>query len=248
MLDNGPPKTTNDILSALPEDEYQRLLPSFRPVTLSLGQVVHESDERLEFIYFPITSILSLVYTTENGRTAEIGVIGNDGMLGVALVLGGNTMPHHAITQIAGRAIAVRANVVQNEFRLGNHLQHLILRYIQSLFTQVSQTAVCNRLHSMEQRLSRWLLLCQDRTRSTELQLTQELISQMLGGRRESVTVAAGHLQDAGIIQYARGHIRILDRGRLEAASCECYGVLRNECSRLHPKAETLGARYLIRA
>ncbi len=245
MFDHGPGKAGNDILSALPEDEYQRLLPNFRPVTLSLGQVVHENSQRLDTIYFPTTCVLSLVYTTESGPTAEIGVIGSDGMLGIALILGGTTMPHRAVTQIAGAAIAVRANVIQNEFLRGNRLQQTILRYTQALLTQVSQTAVCNRLHSMEQRLSRWLLLCQDRARSPDLKMTQEFISQMLGGRRKSVTVAAGRLQDAGIIRYARGHICILHRAALEAASCECYGVVKNECNRLRSRSEMLAARIL---
>lgn len=248
MFDYGPDKVGNEILSALPQDEYQRLLANFRPITFSLGQVVHENSQRLDTIYFPVTSVLSLVYTTESGPTAEIGVIGSDGMLGIALILGGNTMPHRAVTQIAGRAIAVRANVIQNEFSHGQRLQQAILRYTQALLTQVSQTAVCNRLHSMEQRLSRWLLLCQDRTRSSDLQLTQEFISQMLGARRESVTVAAGRLQDAGIIQYSRGRISILDRSGLETTACECYGVVKNECSRLHPTSEKLNGRYLMPA
>ena len=248
MFDHGPGKFSNDILSALAEDEYQRLLPNFRLVTFSPGQVLHENSQRLETIYFPITSVLSLVYTTESGPTAEIGVIGRDGMLGIALILGGNTMPHRAVTQIAGRAVAVRANVIQNEFSHGSRLHQAILRYTQALLTQVSQTAVCNRLHSMEQRLSRWLLLCQDRTCSPDLKLTQEFISQMLGGRRESVTVAAGRLQDAGIIQYARGHICILDRSALETTACECYGVVKNECSRLRPTLEKVNGRYLIQA
>ena len=248
MLDRSLGDISNDILSALPEDEYQRLVPNFRPITLLRGQIVHESGHRPHSIYFPMTSVISLVYTTASGTTAEIGVIGNDGLLGMALLLGGNTMPHQAVTQIGGRAIAVQANVIQHEFSRGSRLQQFILLYTQSLLTQISQTAVCNRLHSMEQRLSRWLLLCQDRTRSPDLDMTQEFISQMLGGRRESVTVAAGRLQDAGIIRYARGHICILDRAALEAASCECYGVVKNECSRLKPKPEALATLSFMRA
>jgi CRP-like cAMP-binding protein len=248
MSDYGPHKAGNDILSALSDDEYQRLIPNLRPVTFSLGQVVQESSQRLDTIYFPISCVLSLVYTTESGPTAEIGVIGSDGMLGIALILGGNTMPHRAVTQIAGRAIAVRASIIQNEFSRANRLQHLVLRYTQNLLTQVSQTAVCNRLHSMEQRLSRWLLLCQDRARSQDLKMTQEFISQMLGGRRESVTVAAGRLQDAGIIEYARGRICILDRKTLEATACECYEVVKRECNRLSPASEKLSGRRVMLA
>jgi CRP-like cAMP-binding protein len=238
----------NDILSALPDEEYQRLFPNLRLVTLSLGQVIYETSERVDSIYFPTTSVLSLVYTTQSGSTTEIGVVGRDGMLGIALVLGGDTMPHRAVAQIAGHAFAVRPKVVENEFSRGAGLRQVLLRYTQALLTQISQTAVCNRLHSMEQRLCRWLLLVQERAQSDELRMTQEFISQMLGGRRESVTVAAGRLQDAGVIQYARGHIRIVDRPTLEKMACECYGVVRNECNRLRGTVQEMDRHNLIRA
>ena len=238
----------NDLLSALQDEGYQRLLPNLRLVTFSLGQTIYDTSERHDAVYFPTTSVISLVYTTLNGSTAEIGVIGCDGMLGIPLLLGGDTMPHRAVALIAGRAIAVRATVAQNEFLRNNRLQQVVLGYVQALLTQISQTAVCNRLHSMEQRLCRWLLMCQDRAHSDEFRMTQEFISQMLGGRRESVTVAAGRLQDAGMIQYARGHVRIVDRCALEGVACECYRVVRIECNRLHDKVLELNRQHLIQA
>jgi CRP-like cAMP-binding protein len=169
----------------------------------------------------------------EDGSTAEMGLTGNDGVVGIALFLGGDTTPNRAIVQIAGGALRMRAKVLQAEFKQGGALQQVLLRYIQALLTQISQTAVCNRLHAVEQRLCRWLLLSHDRVHSHELQMTQEFIAHMLGGRRESVTVAAGRLQDAGLIHYARGHITILDRAGLEATVCECYQVVKNEIDRL---------------
>jgi CRP-like cAMP-binding protein len=223
----------NELLSVLSDDEYQRLLPSFRFVTLTLGQVLHEPNGRLEFIYFPISAIISLVYTMRNGSTAEIGVVGNEGMLGIALVLGGNTMPNTAVTQVGGEAIQMSPRIIKEEFSRSGSLRQAILQYIQVYITQISQTAVCNRLHPMEQRLCRWLLLCQDRAKRVEFRMTQDFIAQMLGSRRESVTIAAGRLHDAGLIEYARGHIRILDRARLRASVCECYDTVIVESDRL---------------
>jgi CRP-like cAMP-binding protein len=223
----------NYLLSALPSAEYDRLLSTQQRVTFSLGDVVYESSGALEYVYFPTTSVVSLLYTMENGATAEMGLVGNDGMVGVSLFLGGDTTPNRAVVQIAGDAFRMKAEVLQAEFARGGPLQHLLLLYTQALITQISQTAVCNRLHSVEQRLCRWLLLSQDRVKSDELPMTQEFISNMLGGRRESVTVAAGRLQSARVIHYARGHIKILDRKRLEACACECYQIVKVELDRL---------------
>jgi CRP-like cAMP-binding protein len=202
--------------------------------SLSLGEVVYESGGRLNYIYFPTTSVISLLYTIEDGTTAEMGLAGNDGIVGVALFLGGETTPNRAVVQIAGGAVRMDAKLLQAEFARGGPLQRLLLRYTQALITQISQTAVCNRLHSVEKRLCRWLLLSRDRIKSDELVMTQEFIANMLGGRRESVTVAAGHLQDAGVIQYVRGRVRILDRQGLEARACECYRIVKAELDRLH--------------
>jgi len=223
----------NHLLSALPAEDFKRLLPSLQPVTFSLGDVVHESGAHLDDLYFPTTSVVSLLYTMENGMTAEIGLVGNDGVVGIALFLGGDTVPNRAVVQIAGGALSIKARVLLEDFRQGGPFQRILLRYTQALITQVSQTAVCNRLHSVEQRLCRWLLLSQDRVKSDELSMTQEFISNMLGGRRESVTVAARRLQNAGLIRYIRGHIAILDRKGLEATVCECYQIVKDETDRL---------------
>src|SRR5918992_2367405 len=223
----------NRLLAALPEEDYAHLLPHLEPLTFALGEIVYEPGGHLNYLYFPTTSIVSLVYTMENGSTAEMGLVGNDGVVGIALFMGGETTPNRGIVQNAGGALRMKARILQEEFKRGGALQFLLLRYTQALITQISQTAVCNRLHSVEQRLSRWLLLCHDRVNSDELRMTQEFISNMLGGRRESVTVAVGHLQDARLIHYARGYIKILDRKGLEAVSCECYRVVKDELDRL---------------
>ena len=202
----------NRILSGLPPDDRVRILRALQPVTFALGEVVYESGGHLEHMYFPTTAVVSLLYTMEDGSTAEMGLTGNDGVVGIALFLGGETTPNRAVAQIAGEAFRMKARILRQEFARGGSLQHVLLRYTQALITQISQTAVCNRLHPVEKRLCRWLLLCHDRVKSEELEMTQEFISNMLGGRRESVTVAAGHLQDAGLIHYSRGHIAILDR------------------------------------
>jgi len=225
--------SANRLLSALPAEEYERLVPDLQPVTFSLGDVVYELSGHLDCLYFPTTSVISLLYTMEDGSTAEMGLAGNDGVVGVALFLGGNTTPNRAIAQIAGEAFRLKAAILQREFARGGAFQRLLLRYTQALITQISQTAVCNRLHPVENRLCRWLLLSHDRVRSDELIMTQEFLSHMLGGRRESVTVAAGRLQDAGLIHYARGHIKILDREGLETNVCECYRIVRDEFVRL---------------
>lgn len=223
----------NRLISALPAEEYQRLIPNFQPITFSLGEVVYDSGGHLDYIYFPTTSVISLLYTMKDGSTAEMGLAGNDGVVGVALFLGGDTTPNRAVAQIAGGALRLKAKILHEEFARAGAFQHLLLRYTQALITQISQTAVCNRLHSVENRLCRWLLLSHDRVTSDELLMTQEFLSHMLGGRRESVTVAAGRLQDAGLIHYARGHITILDRKGLEASVCECYAIVKDEIDRI---------------
>jgi CRP-like cAMP-binding protein len=223
----------NRLLALLPADEYERLRPNLRQVSFSLGEVVYEFGAQLDYVFFPTTSIVSLLYTMENGASAEMGLTGNDGVVGIALFMGGGTMPNRAVVQSAGGALKMKAKVMQDEFARGGKFQQLLLRYTQALITQISQTAVCNRLHSVEQQLCRWLLLSHDRLNTNELVMTQELIADMLGVRREGVTVAAGRLQDAGAISYVRGRIQILDRQELEATACECYRVVKDEFDRL---------------
>jgi CRP-like cAMP-binding protein len=223
----------NRLLAALPPEEYERLAPQLQQVSFSLGEVVYEFGGQLDYVFFPTNSIVSLLYTMENGTSAEMGLTGNDGVVGIALFMGGGTMPNRAVVQSAGGAIRMKANLLKDEFQRGGKFQRLLLRYTQALITQISQTAVCNRLHAVEQQLSRWLLLSHDRIQSDELIMTQELIADMLGVRREGVTVAAGRLQDSGAISYVRGHITILDRQKLEETACECYRVVKDEFDRL---------------
>jgi CRP-like cAMP-binding protein len=223
----------NHLLAALPDEDYQRLLPHLESVDFELGKIVYQNAQHLEYLYFPTTSMISLVYTMADGMTAEIGLTGNEGVVGIAVFLGGDTTPNQAVVQIAGSAIRLRSNIVHEEFKRGEAFQQVLLRYTQALITQISQTAICNRLHPVEQRFCRWLLLSHDRVKIDRLEMTQELIATMLGGRRESVTVAAGRLQDEGLISYARGHITILDRKGLETSVCECYQVVRTEYERL---------------
>lgn len=223
----------NRLLAALPPDDLERVLPTLQQVSFSLGDVVYESSGHLDYVYFPTTAIISLLYTMENGASAEMGLTGNDGVVGIALFMGGETMPNRAVVQSAGDALRMKAQVLQAEFARGGEFQRLLLRYTQALITQISQTAVCNRLHSVEQQLCRWLLLSHDRVDTNELIMTQELIADMLGVRREGVTVAAGHLQDMGAISYVRGRIQILNRRKLEEIGCECYRVVKDEFDRL---------------
>src|SRR5712691_492656 len=223
----------NRLLASLPRGEYERLLPQLQEVSFSLGEVVYEFGGHLDYVFFPTTSIVSLLYTMENGTSAEMGLTGNDGVVGIALFMGGGTMPNRAVVQSAGGALRMKAKILQDEFARGGPLQQLLLRYTQAFITQISQTAVCNRLHSVEEQLCRWLLLSHDRVKADELIMTQELIADMLGVRREGVTVAAGCLQDAGAISYVRGHIQILDRQKMEATVCECYRVVKDEFARL---------------
>jgi CRP-like cAMP-binding protein len=223
----------NHLLHALPAAEYQRLLPHLERVEMPLGQVIYEPGGELRFVYFPATSIVSLLYVMENGASAEIAVVGNDGIIGVALFMGGGSMPNRAVVQSSGYAYRMRAQRLMKEFNRYEVLLHLLLRYTQSLITQMAQTAVCNRHHSVDQQLCRWLLLSLDRLPSNQLNMTQELIANMLGVRREGVTEAAGKLQQSGLIQYSRGHITVLDRPGLEARVCECYQVVKTESERL---------------
>jgi CRP-like cAMP-binding protein len=223
----------NRLLRLFSTDERKRLGPSIQLTPLPLGRVLYEPGGRLDHVYFPTTAVVSCLYTTREGWTAEIALIGNDGLLSIAQFLGSESNPHRAVVQIGGYALRIPARVLQVEFARGGQLQHVLLRYTQALITQISQTAVCNRLHSVEQRLCRWLLLCHDRAPGPELLMTQEFLANMLGGRRESVTVAAGHLQDAGLIHYSRGHITLVDRKGLEATVCECYKILEDELNRL---------------
>jgi CRP-like cAMP-binding protein len=223
----------NFLLCSLPPAERELLMPHLEPVTFLLGKIVYEPGERVDYCYFPTNSIVSLLYTMQDGSTAEMGLVGNDGVTGVAIFLGGESTCSRAVVALAGEAFRLPATHLQREFERHESLQQFLLRYTQALITQVSQTAVCNRLHSVEQRLCRWLLLCHDRKNRSDLLMTQELIASMLGGRRESVTVAAGHLQDAGLIHYCRGRISILNRHGLESNVCECYRIVEDEVDRL---------------
>jgi CRP-like cAMP-binding protein len=198
-------------------------MAALQPVTFELGDVICETGERLDHIYFPTTAVVSSLYTSAEGETVEMGLVGNDGAVGISLFLGGEATPNQATVIVAGVALRLEAHLLRKEFAAGGALQALLLRYTQAFLTQVSHTAVCNRLHAVEQRLCRWLLMCHDRVDRDDLQMTQEFIANVLGGRRETVTVAAGRLQDAGLIRYSRGHIAIVDRKGLEAAACECY-------------------------
>lgn len=223
----------NGLLEALPSEVYRRLCPALVYLPFALGDVVHEPGEQLEHVYFPTGAVVSLVYTMADGDTAEMGLVGNEGVVGVALFLGGDTTPNLAVVQVAGGALRMRAAAMRDEFNRGGSFQSAMLRYTQALLTQVSQTAVCNRLHPIEQRLCRWLLMTRNRVPSDEIRMTHEFIAHMLGVRREGVSAAAHHLQEAGLIRYRHGHITILDREGLEATTCECYRVVRSEFDRL---------------
>ncbi len=234
MLDLDSPRQ-NHLLNALPIEEYERLLPNLERVELSLSQVIYESGGLLRYAHFPATCIVSLLYVLENGASAEIAVVGNDGMIGVALFMGGETMPNRAVVQSAGYAYRLKVKQIMQEFNRYGEMLHLLLRYTQALITQMAQTAVCNRHHTVDQQLCRWLLLSLDRLPSNHLKMTQELIANMLGVRREGVTEAAGNLQQAGLIEYSRGHITVIDRKGVEARVCECYQVVKTESDRLLP-------------
>lgn len=225
----------NRLLGAIPETEWERFAPHLAPVELKLGDVVSESGMDQSSVYFPVDSIVSLLYVMIDGSSAEIAVVGNEGLVGISLFMGGGTTPDRAVVQSAGSAYRMRAQHIRDEFVLAGPVQQLFLRYTQALLAQMGQTAVCNRHHSVDQQLCRWLLMSLDRLASNELTMTQELIANMLGVRREGVTEAAGKLQRAGVIEYSRGRIRVLDRPRLEGMSCECYEVVRKEFERLLP-------------
>jgi CRP-like cAMP-binding protein len=231
MPEHGPRE--NHILDALPADERDRLFPHMTLIEMPLGMSVYESGDLQRFIYFPADSIVSLLYVLKNGASAEIAVVGNEGAIGVALFMGGETTPSRAIVQSAGVAYRLPSRALKEEFDRHGQMLHLLLRYTQALITQMAQTAVCNRHHSVDQQLCRWLLLSLDRLASTRLNMTQELIANMLGVRREGVTAAAGKLQKLGVIRYVRGHITVIDRPKLETLSCECYAVVKTETDRL---------------
>ena len=225
----------NRLLAAIPETEWKRFAPQLVPVRLTLGEVIYESGNAQPYVYFPTDSIVSLLYVMEDGASAEIAIVGNEGLVGISLFMGGGTTPDRAVVQSAGYAFRMRAQHIRDEFVLAGPVQQLFLRYTQALLTQMGQTAVCNRHHSVDQQLCRWLLMSLDRLPSDELVMTQELIANMLGVRREGVTEAAGKLQRAGVIKYNRGRIQVLDRPRLEGMACECYEVVRKEFARLLP-------------
>ncbi len=230
----------NRLLSSLSSASFQRLLPHLELVKMPLGWVLSESGGRHEYVYFPTTSIVSLLYVLEDGASAEIAAVGFDGLVGIPLIMGGDTTPSRAVVQSAGFGFRLSANIMKGEFMLGGEFQLLVLRYAQALITQTAQTAVCNRHHALEQQLCRWLLVSLDRLSTNEMVMTQELIANMLGVRREGVTTAAGRLQAAGLIHYSRGKITVLDRRGLEARACECYSVVKRESDRLFsPPART---------
>jgi CRP-like cAMP-binding protein len=232
---SAPDPRNNHILDALPEEEAARLFPQLKLVELPLGMSVYESGDVQRFMYFPTDSIISLLYVLESGASAEIAIVGNEGVIGVSLFMGGETTPSRAIVQSAGFAYRLGSRAIKQEFDRHGQMLHLLLRYTQSLITQMAQTAVCNRHHSVDQQLCRWLLLSIDRLSGSHLNMTQELISNMLGVRREGVTTAARKLQKLGVISYSRGSIEVLDRPKLETLACECYAVVKRETDRLLP-------------
>ncbi|WP_416208607.1 Crp/Fnr family transcriptional regulator [Acidovorax sp.] len=229
------PALRNQLLAALPKAEWLRWLPDLEPVKLPLGEVLYESGGKTPYVYFPTNAIVSLLYVLEDGASAEIAVVGFEGVVGISIFMGGGSTPSRAVVQSAGSGFRLRADVVKEEFARSGPVMHLMLRYTQALITQMAQTAVCNRHHSLDQQLCRWLLLSLDRLQGNQLVMTQELIANMLGVRREGVTEAALKLQKAALISYARGHISVLDRPGLEARTCECYGVVKREYDRLLP-------------
>lgn len=228
----------NHLLAALPAEVFARLSPHLELITMPLGEVLYESGGQLQHVYFPTTAIVSLHYIMENGASAEMAGVGNEGVIGISLFMGGNTTPSRATVQTGGHGYRLQGQLMLEEFDRSGPMMRLMLRYTQALITQMSQTAVCNRHHSMEQQLCRWLLLTLDRLPSNELTMTQELIACMLGVRREGITEAAGNLQQAGLISYRRGHITVIDRCGLELLTCECYSVVKNEFHRLLGEAQ----------
>jgi CRP-like cAMP-binding protein len=238
MLGTHSPRQ-NHLLAALPAPARERLYPHLELGPLPLGEVLYESGDQLQHVYFPIASIVSLLHVTAEGASGELAVVGDEGVIGITLLMGGEAMSNRAVVQSAGHAYRLKGQLLKEEFNRSRELQHLLLRYTQALLTQMSQTTVCNRQHSVDQQLCRWLLLSLDRLSSNRLTMTQELIANMLGVRREAVTQVAGKLQSAGLIHYNRGRITLLDRPRLEARACECYQVAKSEFDRLLPYAIT---------
>jgi CRP-like cAMP-binding protein len=230
-----PNPRQNHLLASLPEAEWARWMPHLEQVSLPLGHVLYESGVTLKHVYFPITGIVSLLYVMEDGASAEIAVIGNEGVVGISLFMGGESTPSRAVVQSAGLGFRMHSQVIKEEFHRSGPVMHVLLRYTQALITQMAQTAVCNRHHTLDQQLCRWLLLSLDRIDGSEIVMTQELISNMLGVRREGVTEAALSLQKDGLISYARGHIKVLNRPGLELRTCECYAVVKKEYDRLLP-------------
>ena len=230
-----PDPRMNQLLAALPAPEWARWQPLLELVDMPLGKVLYESGATLSHVYFPINAIVSLLYVMENGASAEIAIVGNEGLVGISLFMGGESTPSRAVVQSAGQGYRLKARAMKNEFNRAGPVLHLLLRYTQALITQMTQTAVCNRHHSLDQQLCRWLLLSLDRLDGADLVMTQELIANMLGVRREGVTEGALKLQEAGLIRYHRGHITVLDRPRLEQRTCECYAVVKREYDRLLP-------------
>ncbi len=226
----------NHLLASLPPTELARWTPQLEVIDLPLGEVIYEPGVALNYVYFPTTAIISLLYVLENGASAEIGLVGNDGIVGISLFMGGESTPSRAVVQSAGAGIRLKAQIMKEEFNKAGPVLHLLLRYTQALITQMAQTAVCNRHHSLDQQLCRWLLLSLDRLQGDELVMTQELIANMLGVRREGVTEGALKLQKVGLIRYSRGHITVLDRKGLESRTCECYAVVKREYDRLLPQ------------
>jgi CRP-like cAMP-binding protein len=238
----------NKIIAALPSNQWARWKEMLEPVSLPLGTVLYDSDAQLSHVYFPTTAVVSLLYVLNDGSSAEVAVVGNEGIIGVSLFLGGGSTRSRAVVQNAGEGFRLMAKILMDEFRLGGQTQYLLLRYTQALITQMSQTAVCNRRHSLDQQLCRWLLLSLDRLPSNQLLLTQDLIAKMLGVRREGITEAAGRLQKAGLIQCQRGRITVLDREALEHRSCECYAIVKQEYDRLLLNAHAPSWPHLLRA
>jgi CRP-like cAMP-binding protein len=232
----APELSENRLLAALPHADLSRWLPELEPVEMALGDVLYESGVTLSHVYFPRTSIVSLLYVMENGASAEIAVVGNEGLVGISLFMGGDSTPSRAVVQSAGQGVRLKAQTIKDDFNRAGPVLHLLLHYTQALITQMAQTAVCNRHHSLDQQLCRWLLLSLDRLQGNELVMTQELIANMLGVRREGVTEAALKLQQIGLIRYVRGHITVVDRMGLEKRSCECYAVVKKEYDRLLPR------------
>ena len=242
---NTPGWHRNHLLAAMPADVQDRLSPFLELVPLELGQVLYESGDTLRHVYFPTDSIVSLLYVMENGSTSEISGVGNEGVIGISLFMGGESTPSRAMVQSAGYAYRLIGQKLKDEFNRHGDLLHLLLRYTQALLAQMAQTTACNRHHAIDQQLCRWLLLSLDRLPGNEITITQELIANMLGVRREGVTDAAGKLQKLGVIEYRRGHITVLDRNRLEELSCECYGVVKREAERLLPYIHTRPVKFV---